>query len=144
MPANTSPIYTLTPRKSWGKATAADTTQDGTSAGVVSVFTAGANGSYIRSFTFQPISTSGSTTTNTAAGRIYINNGSSIGTATNNVLEFEIQLGATVVNLTATAPAFNIVVPYFIQIPINYVVAFGCTSFASNTQWNCIATGGDY
>jgi hypothetical protein len=144
MTANTSPIFTLTPKNGYAKATAADATQDGTNANVVSGYTAGANGSFVLKLMCQPISTSGSTTTNAAALRIYINNGSTIGTASNNILIKEVTLPATAVNQTGTAEAIGIEVPLNIQLQASYVLAFGVTSFAANTQWNICTIVGDY
>lgn len=144
MAANTSPIFTLTPSNTWAKVTAADTTEDGTSAGVVLCHTIGANGGYCEKLIFWPISTSGSTTTNAAAGRVYMNNGSTVGTAANNLLFKEITLAATAVNVTATAAATGYELALGFQIQANYVIYVGVTSFAANTQWNVMYVGGEY
>ena len=144
MTANTNPIYTITPNIVFIKCTTADAVQDGTSANDVLVFTAGTNGSFIQRLIFQPISTSGSTTTNAAAGRIYLNNGSTPGTASNNTLIKEITLAATAVNVTATTAAFGYEVPLNFQMPASYRIYCGVTSFAANTQWQICSIGGDY
>lgn len=144
MPANTLPIYTITPQIAWGKVTAADGSQDGTDADVQLILTAGSNGSFIQKLVFQPISTSGSTTTSAAAARIYINNGSTVGTGTNNVLYRELSLAATAVNVSATAAALGPEVPLNIQLKASYKIYVGVTAIAANTQWNVIAVYGDY
>ena len=144
MAANTNPIYTITPVISWASITAADGNQLGTDADVLLVFTAGSTGAFIQRLIFQPISTSGSTTTSAAAGRIYINNGSSAGTAANNTLIKEITLAATAVNVTATAAAFGYEVPLNFQMPATYTIIVGVTAFAANTAWQVCAIGGNY
>lgn len=144
MAANTSPIFTLTPKSSWGKVTGVDSGTDGTDADVVLIYTAGTDGSFIQKLIFQPISTSGSTTTSAAAGRIYINNGSTVGTGTNNLLFKEITLSAQAVNTTATAGVFSFDVPINFQMQASYKLYVGVTAMAANTQWNVLAVSGDY
>lgn len=145
MPANTSPIYTATPKIGFAKVTAADGSQDGTDADVKLVFTADAtDGSFLNRLIAQPISTSGSTTTSAAALRIYINNGSTVGTASNNQLIKEWSLAAIAVNVTATTAAIGYEIPFNIQIPAGYAVYVGVTAMAANTQWNITSIHGDY
>jgi len=145
MTANTSPIFTLTPIITWASITAADGSQDGTDADVKLLFTANAtNGSFIQRLIFQPISTSGSTTTSAAAGRIYINNGSTVGTAANNTLIKEITLAATAVNVAGTTASLNYEVPLNFQLPPSYRIYAGITAMAANTAWQGCAIGGDY
>jgi len=145
MAANTSPIYTNVPNVSWAKVSAADSSTDGTDADVVLVFTADAtDGSFVTRLVFQPRSTSGSTTTSAAAGRIYINNGATVGTGTNNVLFKEILLPATAVNTGATAPAMGYEVSLNMQLPPSYRIYVGVTAVAANTNWDVCAVGGNY
>lgn len=144
MAANTSPIFTLIPRNGFAKVTAADATMDGTDADVKLVFTAGADGSFLQRLIAQPISTSGSTTTNAAALRIYMNNGSSVGTAGNNQLIKEWSLAAIAVNQTATAMSTSYEIPLNFQLAPGYAIYVGVTSFAANTQWNITSIHGDY
>lgn len=144
MPANTSPIFTLTPKNGFAKVTVADNTMDGTSANVKLVFTAGANGSFLQRLICQPISSSGSTTTNAAALRIYMNNGSAVGTAANNQLIKEWSLAAIAVNQTATVMSTGYELPFNFQLTAGYAIYVGVTSFAANTQWNITSIHGDY
>lgn len=144
MAANINPIYTLTPVNTWASITGVDGNQQGTDADVLLVFTAGTNGAFIQRLIFQPISTSGSTTTSAAAGRIYLNNGSSAGTATNNTLIKEITLAATAVNVAATTAAFGYEVPLNFQIPAAYTIICGITAMAASTAWQVCAIGGNY
>lgn len=144
MAANTSPIYTLTPKNPWGKVTAADTGTDGTGANVVLVYTAGADAGFLQRLIMQPISTSGSTTTSAAAIRFYMNNGSSVGSAVNNVLFQELSLSAIAVNTSATAATIGYQVPFLFQIQAGYAIYCGITAMAANTQWNVMAVCGNY
>lgn len=145
MAANTSPIYTLIPLNNWAKVSGVDGGTDGTDADVQLCHTADAtDGGFINRLIFQPISTSGSTTTSAAAGRIYINNGSTVGTAGNNLLFKEVTLPATAVNTAGTASAPGIEVPLNIQLQAGYRIYIGVTAMAANTQWNVLAIAGDY
>ena len=145
MAANTSPIFTLVPRNGFAKVTAADATQDGTDADVKLVFTADAtDGSFLQRLICQPISTSGSTNTAAAALRIYLNNGATVGTATNNQLIKEWSLAAISVNQTGTVMSTGYEIPLNIQIEPGFAVYVGVTAFAANTQWNVTSIHGDY
>jgi len=144
MTANQNPIYVITPNCTFSLITAADTGTSGTGANVANVFTSGANGSFVTKLIFQPLSTSGSTTTSAAAARIYLNNGSTAGTATNNVLFKEISLAAIAVNTSATAAAFGYELPLNFQLNSSWTILVGITAFAANTQWNVLTIGGNY
>lgn len=117
MAANTAPIYTKQGAIQWNSAvTTANTTKDGTSGTLYTVFTADATeGSFLRLLRFRAKGT------NTASvARIFINNGSSTGTATNNSLYDEVTLPATTnIETAALSPAE---VPMNIALPPNYVV----------------------
>lgn len=63
MPANTSPIFTLTPKAATARISAANTARDGSGA-LVTLFTAGANGSRVDFITFT--SSQATAATNTA------------------------------------------------------------------------------
>lgn len=141
---NTSPIFTLTPVSTWAKIIAADTGTDGTGTNVYLCLTSGAAGDFVQKLILQPISTSGSTTTSACALRIYINNGSTVGSATNNLLWREVSLGAIAVNVSATAAALGVEVPFNFQIQSAYKIYVAITAIAANTQWNCLAVCGDY
>lgn len=144
MAANNNPLYVLTPIATFAQLTAADTTMSGTGANVVLVFTAGSNGAFVNKLVWQPISTSGSITTNAAAGRVYLNNGSSVGTATNNALFKEISLPAITVSQTETVGAIGYELPLNIQLPATYTIYVSATSFVANSQWNVVCFGGSY
>jgi hypothetical protein len=145
MAANTNPIFTLSPDVSSNGTTgmgqvfttaAAD--YDGTTATHNKIcFTADAtNGGFIARLRFKAKGT------NTASvARVFINNGSSAGTATNNSFYGEVTLPAT----TASAVAATIEVDYPMNFAINpgftVIVGLGTTVAAG---WVCTAIGGKY
>jgi hypothetical protein len=145
MAAGTTPIYTATPRVSWtntdgnggaaGPLKTANTAHDGTGT-VLTVFTAGANGSFINTIRFQAAGT------NTASvARIFINNGSANSTLGNNVKIDEVTLAAT----TASAVAETTLVEVTLNKPIpagyTVIVTIGTTVSAG---YNVSVFGGDY
>jgi hypothetical protein len=143
--ANKSPIFTLTPRNGFAKVTGVDGSMDGTDADVKLVFTAQAvDGSFLQRLIAQPISSSGSTTTSAAALRIYMNNGSSVGTAANNQLIKEWSLAAITVNVAATVMSTGYEIPLNFQLAPGYAIYVGVTAMAANTQWNVTSIHGDY
>jgi len=137
MPANTAPIFSLTPVTQWGSTgiTTANTAKDGTGT-VLLVYTAGANGSYVQRVRFRPSGTSVQT-----VARLFINNGSTNATAANNILFDEITLSAITVSETAAQPSFEI--PMNFALPAGYVlnVTIGTTVAAG---WYVSTVGGDY
>lgn len=89
MPANTQPIFPLTPKVSWGKLTTANTAMDGTGT-VVELFIAGTNGSRIDQIKVRPLCDSATQSSNVATVlRLFINNGSTNATVANNSLAHE-------------------------------------------------------
>jgi hypothetical protein len=137
MAANTNPIFTLAPRTSWGTTaiTTANTAKDGTGT-VLGVFTAGTNGSYVQRIRFRPAGTNVQT-----VARLFINNGSTNGTAANNILFDEITIAATTLSETTSQSTFEI--PLNFALPAGYVlnVTIG-TSIAAGLYVSAI--GGDY
>jgi hypothetical protein len=112
MPANTAPIFTLTPDVSSNNGTtmnptlttaAADYT--GVSANNKQVFKAGANGGYVRKLRFKAIGTNVQT-----VARIYANNGSTNTTAANNSFLAEITLPATTASNTVSTPDVDVII----------------------------------
>ena len=137
MPANTAPIFSLTPVTQWGSTaiTTANTAKDGTGT-VLLVYTAGANGSYVQRVRFRPSGTSVQT-----VARLFINNGSTNATAANNILFDEITLSAITLSETAAQPSFEI--PMNFALPAGYKlnITIGTTVAAG---WYVSAIGGDY
>lgn len=146
MPANTSPIFTLTPKTAWpstnplGLTVNTGTTTssyDGTT-NATAIFTAGSNGSYVQKLILE----SGGTNAISVA-RIFINNGSTNATAANNALFIQYSLPATTASNTgATA---HIEIPLALQLPAGYkiFISFGAAANLA-AGWYVSAVYGDY
>lgn len=116
MAANTNPIYTRLGDVQWGGAaiTTANTTRDLTSGTSYLIFTAdSSNGGYVPSIYIQPLGTNIQT-----VFRVWLNNGSTTGTAANNTLFAEVTLPATTVS--ETAALFPVVVPVEMALNLSY------------------------
>jgi len=113
MPANTTPIFALTPVVTTGQTiTTANTAKDGTGT-VVTVYTAGVNGSRIDSIKIRHTGTSVATVL-----RIFINNGLTNATPANNTLFMEYSVPAA--TLTEVAAQIDMVVPLNLNLPAGY------------------------
>lgn len=138
MPANTSPIFTLTPDIQWAySAITANTTKDLTSGTAYQVFSADpTNGGFVQRVRFRTLGTNVQ-----SMARIWINNGGTTGTTTNNILWDEISLPAT--NLTETNSQSNYELPLNFALPPGYklFVTLG-TSVAAG--WDITVIGGKY
>ena len=95
MPANTLPIFPLTPKVSWGTVTTANTAKNGTGT-VVTVFTAGSDGARIDQIKVRALGTNVATVI-----RFFVNNGSDPTTAANNSLVHDATIAATTNSETA-------------------------------------------
>ncbi len=140
MAANTSQIFSKVADVQWVAlpASTANTTMDGTGGTLYLVFTADAtNGGRIERVNAMHLGTN-------VAGmiRFWVNNGSTVGTATNNTLIEELAMPANTVSQTAiAAPQVLIRVP--IILPPGYkLYATPSTSVASGYQ--VTAFGGKY
>lgn len=136
MAANTSPIYTLTPNVNVGQSIAtANTAKDGTGT-VVTVFTAGADGSRIEKLVFRAKGTNVAT-----VARVFINNGADPTVATNNSLYKELTLPAT--TLSEVAQLLDQELPMGIALPASYriTVTIGTTVAAG---LSLTAIGGNF
>ena len=117
MPGNITPIFSKVGDIQWinGIATA-NTTTDLTSGTTYLAFTADAtNGGYVQKIRFRALGTNVAT-----VARIWINNGSSTGTAANNTLFDEISLAATTVSQTSALAIYEI--PLNIALPPGYTI----------------------
>ena len=144
MPGNTEPIYSrvgdVSSNGTTGMATDITTaTGDytGVSANHVLVFTADStNGGYVQRLRFQAKGT------NTASvARIYINNGSSNGTASNNTFYGQVSLPATTASNTAATVEIDYPMNFAINPSFRIYVGVGTTVAAG---WVCTAVGGKY
>lgn len=145
MPINTSPIFTVSGDINWvsspiinvvtGSTSAA---YDGTSATQL-VHTAGSNGSFIQKLVCESFGA------NIACVlRIYINNGGTTATASNNVLYYQYSL-PLISAATPTLATAHIEIPLNIQIPAGYKIYAGISSTSNlATGWVVTAIGGEY
>lgn len=119
MPANLQPIFPLTQKVSWGSVATANTAKDGTGT-VVTVFTAGANGSKIDQIKVRALGTNVATVL-----RFFINNGSTNATPANNTLIHEVTVAATTVSETAALADNDITITKGsdVAVPIPYLPA---------------------
>jgi hypothetical protein len=103
------------------------------------VFTAGTNGSYVQKIRFRHQSTN---TNNVATvARVFINNGSSTGTAANNTIWDEITIATN--TAVQTAASTNYELPLNFALPAGYIIycTLG-TAVVAGIQATVI--GGDY
>ncbi len=136
MVANTAPIFTDIPNIGFAPAiTAANTAKDGTGT-VDLVFTAGADGAFLQKLKIRPKGTNVATVL-----RVFLNNGATPTTATNNMLYDEIGLPATTNTETAAIVglelAMNIALPagWRVYVTLGTAVAGG---------YSVTAVGGNY
>lgn len=95
MAANLQPIFPLTPVIKFGTVSLANTAKDGTGT-VVTVFTAGANGSRLDTIKVRSLGTNVATVI-----RFFLNNGLANSTPTNNTLFYEATVAATTLSETS-------------------------------------------
>ncbi len=143
MPANTQPIFTLTPDTTTDGSTgmsqgvtAAAADYTGVSANYVLIHTAGSNGSYIRSIVCKAKGTNVVT-----VARVFINNGSTQTTATNNAFFAEISLPATTASATASTPEIEFPLEIALKAGQKLYVGLG-TAVAAG--WVFVALAGQY
>jgi hypothetical protein len=122
--------------------TAVNTTATLAAGTVYLIFTADAtNGSYVHKLRFRPNPGSAAATTATVA-RIWLNNGSTTTTATNNILWDEITLPS--VTLVQTAQTMLEELPLGFMLPPGWRI-YGTLGTASTTNgWHASVIGGDY
>lgn len=134
---NTAPIFSKVAHVEWANGiTAANTAKDGTGT-VTSVFTADAtSGSYLQKLVVRP---RGSNVASVL--RVFLNNGGSTATASNNALIAEMSLAATTNSETAAIMGYE--VPLNIPVPPGYAVNVTLGTAVSG-GYAVTAFGGDY
>ncbi len=143
MPANTSPIFTLTPEVSWSvNMVAASTTNLSANTNNYLVFTAGANGSYLQKIRFRHQSTN-ITNSQATVVRVFINNGGVVTTPANNTIWDEITIAANTVSQTAASANYEL--PLNFALPSGYTIYCTLGSTPTNgTGIQATVIGGDY
>lgn len=140
MAANLDPIFSRAPDIQFNSyMTAANTTADLTAGTSYLLFTADAtNGGFVQKVRFR--STPAGTTTATVA-RIWINNGATTGTATNNILFDEISLPATTASAVGATIGYEL--PLGFALPAGYKI-YATIGTASASGWAATVLGGKY
>ena len=151
MPANTSPIFALTPNVSSVKitTTAALVRSDGSAANAIGTdqflaFTAGANGSFVQRVRFLAVA---STPTNSVATTLRaflstVNTGTPTTSNTNLLAEISVPIIAAS-NATSATNYYEI--PLNMAIPTGtYILVSQHTAQTTNQSWQATVFGGDY
>jgi hypothetical protein len=151
MPANTSPVFGLTPNVgciTFG-ATAL-TKSDGSSVtgigtDIYKAFTAGTNGSYVEKIRLSPVATVASTANTATVIRIYVSSVTSGITANTNTFPIaEVQAPAQTLDQTTTA-TFYFEVPLNIKLNASWTILVSTHLVnAANTNWQAVVLGMDF
>lgn len=139
MAANTAPIYSAKGAIGFndtGAITTANTTKDLTSGTIYLCATASADGYYVERIRFRALGTNVAT-----VARIWINNGSTTATATNNRLWDEITLSATTVSEVASLVNYEVPLGFILPNGHRIYVTIG-TAVAAG--YHAVVIGGDY
>lgn len=149
MPANTSPIFSLTPNV--GTVSITTTAANTSSAGggtvgtdIFKVFTAGANGSFVQRVRFMSVASTGTTGVATTLRVFYSTVGSGSTSAANTFLINEISVPAIASDHSTNATnyyefIFNQAIPSGAFIHVTQHVAQ-----TTNQNWIAVCFGGDY
>lgn len=141
MAANTTPIYTRIGDIEWSvsAATASNTTTTLTSGTIYLCFSADTtNGGYVQRMRFRTLGTN----SNATVARVWINNGSSTGTAANNILWDEITLPATTVSQVAAQANYEL--PLNFALPPSYTLYVTLGTAPTSAGWAISVIGGKY
>jgi hypothetical protein len=138
MAGNTTPIFSKVGDVQWiNTVLAANTTTDLTTGTSYLAFTADAtNGGYLQKLRFRALGTNVAT-----VARVWLNNGSTTGTAANNTLFDEVTLAATTVSQTSSLAVYE--VPVNLAMPPGYKV-YITLGTAVAAGYDVIAVGGKY
>jgi len=143
MPANTSPIFTLTPEVMWSvNMILANTTNLSANTNNYLVMSAGTNGSYVQKIRFRHQSTN-LTSSQATVVRVFINNGGVVTNPINNTLWDEITIAANTVSQVAASANYEL--PLNFALPAGYTIY--CTlgsALTAGTGIQATVIGGDY
>lgn len=152
MPANTSPIYSLTPNVGSVKitTTAALVRSDGSAANAIGTdhflaFTSGANGSFIQRVRFNVVSTAAATSSVATTLRVFlstVNTGTPTAANTTLLAEISVPLISAANSTNATA---YYEIPLNIAVPTGrYILVAQHVAQTTNQSWQATVFGGDY
>lgn len=149
MPANTSPVFTLTPNVGVAKVTAANTNSMGTgtvATDIFKAFTAGANGSFVARVRLNPAASAAGTSTTATVARVFystVGSGATTG-GTDTWLLGEVTLPSVPAD-SSSAPTNPIELMLNMAIPSgSFIHVTNHAAPAANTHWQAMVIGGDY
>jgi hypothetical protein len=143
MPANTSPIFTLTPDVMWSaNMILANATNLSANTNNYLVMSAGTNGSYVQKIRFRHQSNN-LTSSQATVVRVFINNGGVVTNPLNNTIWDEITIAANTVSQTAASANYEL--PLNFALPAGYTIycTLG-TALTAGTGIQATVIGGDY
>jgi hypothetical protein len=147
MAANTSPIFTLAPRFSAVRITAANTSSQGggtIGTDIFLAFSPGTNGSYLQRIRFSLTESTISTTSAASVHRVFLSTVNS-GTTTNANTFLIQEINAAAQTPTSTVSSYPIDIPLNFAIPSSYYVLISThVAPTASTNWNANVFGGDY
>jgi hypothetical protein len=148
MPANTSPVFGLTPVLGQVVISTQNTKSDGT--GTIGTdlwlgFTAGADGAYLNKIRLVPTASVAATATVATVLRIFLSTVSSGATSTTNTSLYQEVAVASQTAAQTTTGTFFFEIPMGFAIPANSTVLFSThIANAANTAWKATTLGGSY
>lgn len=145
MPANTSPIFSITGaidsvasnNSGLVVGPTANTALDG-SGTLYKAFTAGSNGSYVQKIRFRPVGSPAAT-----VARVFISSSTTTST-TATWLYDEITLPAVTQSQTAASSVFELPLNFALDASYLLYVTFGTSTGSSGTGYSVVVVGGDY
>jgi hypothetical protein len=147
MPANTSPIFTLTPKFSSARITAANTSSAGggtVGTDIFLAFSPGSNGSYLQKVRFSLTESTIATASAACVLRIFLSTQSSGSTTSSNTWLIQEVVAATQTP-SSTLSGSPIDIPLNFAIPsTQFLLVSASVAPNANTTWNANVFGGDY
>lgn len=147
MAANTSPIFSITPRTSSVRITSNLAASDGTGTVGTSVFlafTPGTNGSYLQRVRFSLSESTMSTASAAATLRVHIATTNTGTLTTANTFLYQ-EINAAAQTPTTTASSYPIDIPLNFALPTGqYIIVSTSVALTANTAWVATVIGGDY
>jgi hypothetical protein len=158
MPANTSPIFSLTPNVGTTKiaTTSAVVTSDGSSTGATivlmySAFASGANGSFVQRVRFSTVASAAAVNSVATTLRVYISTvstsvGSAAGATTAANTQLLAEVSVPIISSSNSTNATNYYeIPLNIAIPTSrWILVSQHIAQTTNQQWQATVFGGDY
>jgi hypothetical protein len=147
MTANTAPIFSVTPRTSSVRVSAAQTASDGTGTvgtNVFLAFTPGVDGSYLQRIRFSLSESTMSTASAAATLRVSIATTNTGTLTTANTFLYQ-EINAAAQTPTTTASSYPIDIPLNFALPSGqYIIVSTSVAPTANTAWVATVIGGDY